>query len=174
MTESKLAREQVAALYESHASGVRRFLLGVLRDEDLADEALQQTFVQVMEKGHTADDDTMKGWIYKVAFNQAMALRRRVSAGGKALDQLALDPVLLRGIVSPRGGADEQIDDAETLHRAQTAVQELPAAQQEVLRLRFSESKTFAQIAEQLGIPLGTALTRMRLALEKLRRIMQP
>lgn len=174
MTESKLAREQVAALYESHASGVRRFLLGVLRDQDQVDEALQQTFVQVMEKGHTADDDTMKGWIYKVAFNQAMALRRRVSAGGKALDQLVLDPVLLRGVMTSSGAAGEQLHDAETLQRAQTAVQELPAAQREVLRLRFSESKTFAQIAAQLGIPLGTALTRTRLALEKLRRILLP
>jgi RNA polymerase sigma-70 factor (ECF subfamily) len=36
------------------------------------------------------------------------------------------------------------------------------------------EDKTFAQIAEELGLPLGTVLTRMRLALEKLRRTLRP
>jgi RNA polymerase sigma-70 factor (ECF subfamily) len=166
LTDSKLAREQVDALYRRYADGVHRFLLGVLRNADLCDEALQATFLQVLEKGHTADDETMKGWIYKVAFNQAMALRRRQQAGGRVLGQLALDPVALREAIR----SDEQVIANETLDQARDAVRELPIEQQEVLRMRFTDSKTFAQIAEQLGVPLGTALTRMRLALSKLRR----
>jgi RNA polymerase sigma-70 factor (ECF subfamily) len=95
-----------------------------------------------------------------------MALRRRQQAGGRVLGQLALDPVALREATR----SDEQVIANETLDQARDAVRELPIEQQEVLRMRFTDSKTFAQIAEQLGVPLGTALTRMRLALSKLRR----
>ena len=165
MTESKLAREHVAALYEHHAPGARRFLLGVLRDRDLADEALQQTFVLVMEKGHMADAETMRGWIHKVAFHCAMELRRRQQTGGRAIAGFAIDPDLL--CAAP--AAAEQVLEDEALRQARAAVADLPAAQREVLHLRFGEAKTFAQIAADLGVPLGTALTRMRLALDKLR-----
>ena len=152
----------MAELHVRHSAGLRSFLLGVLKDPHLADEALQQTFLRVMEKGHTATPDTMRGWIYKVAFHEAMALkRRRPDAAPPRLDFDAL-----------RSDTDVEADvmAGDDLRLAAEAVAELPDAQREVLRLRFSESKTFAEIAAQLGVPLGTALTRMRLALEKLRR----
>lgn len=164
LTSDRLAREQIADLYSAHAAGVRRFLLGVLRDVELADEGVQQTFLQVLEKGHTADPDTMKGWIYKVAFNEAMAVRRRHQVGERALETLKVEA--LRAVA----GTDAPLLFDEELERAEAAIAELPAAQREVLRLRFTESRSFAEIAEQLGIPLGTALTRTRLAIGKLRR----
>jgi RNA polymerase sigma-70 factor (ECF subfamily) len=48
------------------------------------------------------------------------------------------------------------------------AVEALPAEQREVVRLRIDEEKTFAEIAALTGKPLGTILTRMRLATKKL------
>jgi RNA polymerase sigma-70 factor, ECF subfamily len=48
------------------------------------------------------------------------------------------------------------------------ALMELPSPQQQVVRMRIYEGKTFAVIAQELGIPLGTALGRMRTALQKL------
>ena len=54
------------------------------------------------------------------------------------------------------------------------ALGELPAEQGRVVWARMYEDKTFAQIAEEFGLPLGTVLTRMRLALEKLRRTLHP
>ncbi|MCA8958064.1 MAG: RNA polymerase sigma factor [Planctomycetes bacterium] len=170
MTEQKLAPEQVEELYRQHAAALRRFLLGVLRDRDRADEALQQTFIRVMEKGHTADAESMRGWIYKVAFHSAMALRRQQAAGDRAVANLALDPSLLRA--GP--AADQDLLADEDLRRARAALGELPEAQREVVRRRFVEGQTFAQIATALGVPLGTALTRMRLALDKLRRRLEP
>ena len=52
-------------------------------------------------------------------------------------------------------------------------LEEVPDLLNHLLQLRMAEAKTFAQIASHLGVPLGTALTRMRLALEKLRRKLQ-
>ena len=169
MPKPKLLPHQIEALYESHASAVRRFVLGVLKDAELAEEALQQTFIQVMEQGHTARDESMRGWIFKVAFNQAIALRRRAQTRDSAVLQLALDPRVSHAMPS----ASDQVIRDEDLLRAQAALTELPEAQREVLNLRFRESLTFAQISERLGVPMGTALTRMRLALSKLRGILQ-
>lgn len=169
MTKPKLLPHQIEALYEFHAPAVRRFALGVLKDAGLAEEALQQTFIQVMEQGHTARDESMRGWIFKVAFNQAIALRRRAKIHDSAVRQLALDPRLSHAMPS----AGDQVVRDEDLLRAQAALAQLPEAQREVLNLRFRESMTFAQISENLGVPLGTALTRMRLALAKLRGILQ-
>ncbi len=169
MTKPKLQRQQIEVLYQSHAPAVRRFVLGVLKDHDLADEALQQTFVQLMEQGHTARTESMRGWIFKVAFHQAIALRRRLQAQDRVSRQFALESIWQRQDPS----AGDQVLDREDLDRAQAAVAGLPATQREILRLRFQESKTFAQIAEQIGVPLGTALTRMRLALTRLRRVLQ-
>ena len=58
---------------------------------------------------------------------------------------------------------------AETIQLVRRAIRELPAEQQQVVRMRIYENKTFAVIAAELGIPLGTALGRMRTALIKLR-----
>ena len=168
MTKPKLPAQQIEVLYESHGPAVRRFLIGVLKDVGLAEEAMQQTFVQVMEQGHTARDESMKAWIFKVAFHQAVALRRRAKIHDSAVHELAVDPRLARAAVS----AGDQAVAEEDLLRAQAALAQLPQAQREVLDLRFRESMTFAQIAERLGVPLGTALTRMRLGLAKLRGIL--
>ena len=51
-----------------------------------------------------------------------------------------------------------------------SALGALPAEQSKVVWARMYEDKTFVQIAKESGLPLGTVLTRMRLALEKLRR----
>lgn len=169
MTKPKLLPQQIEALYESHGPAVRRFLLGVLKDADLAEEALQQTFIQVMEHGHTARTESMKPWIFKVAFNEAIALRRRAKTRADAMRELALDPRLSHAIQA----TGDQVIGAEDLMIAQDAVARLPEAQREVVHLRFRESMTFAQISESLEIPMGTTLTRMRLALSKLREMLK-
>jgi RNA polymerase sigma-70 factor (ECF subfamily) len=59
--------------------------------------------------------------------------------------------------------------DQEKVEHLKRRIRELSAEQQEVLRLRIFEDLTFAEIAVKMQIPIGTALSRMRLALERLR-----
>ena len=61
----------------------------------------------------------------------------------------------------------------ETAERIQEALADLPLEQQHVVRMRIYEQMTFAAIAAQTGIPLGTVITRMQLALRKLRERLQ-
>lgn len=163
---TQLDRTQVEALWEQHATGIRRFVLGVVRDPDLADEVLQQTFVTTLERGHTSASETRKGWLYRVAFTQAMELKRRAKAGDKAVgsiqEALRVDPP------AASSAADTAIR-RERIERLRSAIAELPAAQRTVVEMRLGASKTFQAIADELGVPLSTALTRMRLATEKLK-----
>ena len=162
--ESRIDPAVVATLYLDHADGLRAFLIGLLRDRDAAAEALQSTFTKAMESGHTARKETLKGWLFKVAYNEAMAIRRRQKIHSKSMQKLAWH----------RTGEQEQPDDnvsrGETIHRIRTALGVLSVEQQQVVRMRIYEEMTFAAIADSLGLPLGTVLTRMRLALRKLQR----
>ncbi len=59
---------------------------------------------------------------------------------------------------------------SETTERVRQALGELPPDQRQVVEMRIYEDKTFAVIADELSAPLGTILTRMRLALKRLSR----
>jgi RNA polymerase sigma factor (sigma-70 family) len=162
--DKPLDASQVAALYVEHASELRRFVLGVLRDPDLAGDVLQATFAKAIEQGHTARAETRKGWLFRVALHEALAHRRRESTRDQARRRLA-------SLWSRTGERpEESLIRGETVEAVRRALERLPAEQRQVVRARIDDDKTFAEIASELNVPLGTVLTRMRLALEKLRR----
>ena len=152
----------VAALYVEHADELRAFLVGVLRDGDLAGEALQATFVKAMEAGHTASEETRKGWLFQVAFHEALALRRRQKVNDKSLRKLAW--------TRPQRGEspEDHVIRWESVARVKAALDALPPEQRDVVHRRIYEQQTFAAIAQETGTPLGTVLSRMRLALKRL------
>lgn len=162
--EGRLDPAVVATLYLDYADDLRAFLIGVLRDRDLAGEALQAAFTKAMEAGHTADPNKLKGWLFRVAYNEAMIIRRKQKTHNKSLAKLAWQ----------KPNEHEQPDDnlarGETIARIRTSLKTLSEPQREVVRLRIYEEMTFAGIAEELEVPLGTVLTRMRLALKKLQK----
>lgn len=161
--EARIDPATVAALHAQYGQELQRFLLGLLRDHQLVGDVLQATFVKLAEHGHKTREESRKGWLFRVAYNEAMLVRRRQAVDDAALRRAAWD----REAVGP--SAEAQLVRAETIALVRQAIQELPAEQQRVVRMRIYEDKTFAVIAAELGIPLGTALGRMRTALIKLR-----
>lgn len=161
--EEKLDSAVVAGLYDEFGDELHRFLVGVLRDSQLASDAVQQAFVQMVEKGHATRAESRKAWLFRVAYNEAMALLRRQATGDKVYRRVAW--------VLPEadGPSDAPVVRKETVSLVRAAIDELPAAQRQVVRMRIYEEKTFAVISKELSIPLGTALGRMRQALAKLR-----
>jgi RNA polymerase sigma-70 factor (ECF subfamily) len=161
----------VSALHAEYARDLEAFLLGVLRDRELALEALQNTFQRVLEAGHTARSESIKGWLFKVAYHEAMLLRRRQATRERALKVYG---------ATPRPDGQEwtappvSLVREEDLRRLRAALQELPAEQRAVVERRIYREQTFAMIAADLKLPLGTVLTRMRLAMDKLQRRLRP
>ncbi len=161
--EERIDPATVAALHARYGAELQRFLLGLLRDHQLAADVFQATFVKLAERGHKTREASRKGWLFRVAYNEAMLVRRRQAIDEAALRRTAWDRE------SVGQSADAKLVRAETIHLVRQAIGELPAEQQQVVRMRIYENKTFAVIAAELGIPLGTALGRMRTALIKLR-----
>lgn len=165
-TGGRLSPEVVRSLHEAHGRELLAFLMGVLRDANAAHDVLQITFRRVLEAGHAAREETIKGWLFKVALREALVLRRQRGRQQRHLTEYASERDPLVPTESPAEGLVRDEDVATLL---QLLVQ-LPPDQQHVVRQRIYEEKTFATIASELNVPLGTVLTRMRLAVEKLRK----
>ena len=153
----------VAALYIEHGEELRRFLLGILRDAQLTSDVLQATFTKLVERGHETRSPSRKAWLFRVAYHEAMAYRRRQGVGDRVLRNVAWHT---NGAAGP---AEEPLLRLEAVQSVREALEHLPPEQRQVVRMRIYEEKTFAVIAKELKIPLGTALGRMRAALIKLR-----
>jgi RNA polymerase sigma-70 factor, ECF subfamily len=159
---ARLDPAEVEALYACHAAELRVYLTGLLRDPELAADVLQATFLRVVELGHTASRDSARAWLFRVAHNEAIDRRRRQVAEGKSLNQSAwwkrkrpADP-------------EELFSQEETIARVRQAIERLPIEQQCVVQQRIYDGLTFAEIASKSGLPLGTVLTRMRIATRRL------
>jgi len=162
--DSRIDPAEVAELYAQHQAELRSFLIGVLRDSHLANDALQATFAKVVELGHTAMKESLKGWLFRVALNEALAIRRRQQMCDRVLEQVAWS--------RPQASESpvERVARSETVDVVRSALDELPAEQRQVVCMRIYDEKTFAAIAEELKLPLGTVLSRMQLAIRKLRQ----
>lgn len=161
--ELRVDPARVAALYVEHADDLRRLLIGILRNHELAAEALQAAFVKAVEVGHTARQETLKAWLFRVAVNEALVIKRRQKVDGEAIRRVAWS--------QPQGNSppEERLVRWETVEAVRSAMDSLPPDQRQVVRMRVYENKTFAVIANELGAPLSTVLSRMQLALRKLR-----
>lgn len=154
----------IAALHGQHAEELRYFILGVVRDPELTAEVLQTAFAKVVELGHTVRQESLKAWLFRVAYNEALAVRRRQKVGERVYHTWA------RGVAAAEPSAESGACRAEEVAAVRRALDGLPDDQQQVVRMRIYEQKKFAEIAEELQLPLGTVLSRMHLALNKLRR----
>ena len=163
--ESRLDPAVVASLYERHAAELIRFLTGVLRDGQAARDVAQAAFEKLAAKGHESRAETRKAWLFRVAYHEAMRLKRRQAVHAKAVERLG-------GGAEPfaEASAEASAIREEDLAAVRAALQALPEPQRQVVRMRIYEDKKFVEIASELDIPLGTALARMRAALTKLRR----
>lgn len=162
----------IASLYERHGDELQQFLTGVLRNADLAAEALQNTFAKAVESGHRAREESLKGWLFQVGFREALLLRRRSRTQERSLREMARTDERAKA-TNEFGSPGDRLFKKEMTEQIRQALEELPADQRQVVQMRIYEEKTFATIAEELSTPLGTVLTRMRLALNRLSRTLQ-
>ncbi|MBI1310917.1 sigma-70 family RNA polymerase sigma factor [bacterium] len=160
---------EIAELYRDYAENLRRLVIGILRDQGLADEVLQTVFGRLIERSDSIRDD-VRGWLFRVASNEAIQVKRRQAREQRAVDQAAWQTASRQ---SGEGPTDGSAIRNETVADVRRAIDSLPDAQQQIVRMRIYENKTFAVIANELGVPLGTVLTRMRLATERLQQALK-
>jgi len=173
--------DQVAfrTLIERHQERIFGYLLGMVRDRDIANDLFQETFLRVIaamqkRRGSYIQQGRWLGWVLRIARNATLDyLRSRKKwqdvtpgaddDGASFWDRLSDD--------AP--GADEELDRLDRADRLTACIGRLSPEQREVLLLRHEAEMTFREIAELTDCSINTALGRMRYALLNLRKMME-
>ncbi len=113
----------------------------------------------------------MSTWVYTIARNLRIDHHRRtaVESDGAAPDDWDAEQQPADAHLAP----EELLHAARREHGVRQALAELPPEQAQILRLSFYEEHPHGRIAQDLGIPLGTVKSRIRLAVTQLRRLLQ-
>src|ERR1700730_2786907 len=139
-------------LFERHETPLYCFLLGVLRDSHQAEDALQETFVRAMERLDGVDPEHLRGWLFTVAYHQAMLHKRKQKSRPAHPLAASVD------VPTQQPGPLQQVEQQDDASRLRHLLELLPVSQREVIRQRVYEGKRFKEIAEALNCPLNTTL----------------
>lgn len=163
------ARDRAAfgRIFEHYGPRVKAYLRRLGAPDATAEDLTQEVMLSVWRRAHQFDRGraALGTWIYTIARNKRIDALRR----DRRPDFDPDDPAL---VVEGEGGAprgDDQAEAAEARREVMRAVAQLPAEQARLLRIFYFEEKPHSVIAEELGLPLGTVKSRLRLALGKLR-----
>jgi len=166
---NRLLKQEPAAyeeLYDHFASAIYGAVLRMLKQEALAEDVLQETFVRVFQKIHMYD--RIRGrlftWILNIAKNRARDVLRSKEYKMGAL-AVQTDTTQLENEGPRTETPVDQIGLVEVLNT-------LPSAQKEVVVLLYLQGYTQKEAAEHLDIPLGTVKSRLRLGMNGLRQRM--
>ncbi|MFN5797179.1 MAG: RNA polymerase sigma factor [Planctomyces sp.] len=169
-------RAEVEAACLQLQKTLKLFLLGLLRQPQLAEDAYQRTFVQAIQAAQAVRLPTLKGWLFRIALNEARGILReqkRLNSPLPNSSEGSVSPELLSTHSGLAGTAEPEPQQLLLREEVRQAVREslksLPADQQQVIHRRIYEGKTFAEIAADMNLPLGTVLTWMRRGLLRLR-----
>ena len=146
----------VKAVYDEYGGPVYALSLSVLRDHDLAADATQQTFLKAWRASATYDPEReFRPWIYAIARRTAIDIYRKRKRIVPSDD--------VDGATTPPG-----LETTWEVFEVRAAVDKLPDAERVVVQLSHLEGLTHSEIAERLGIPIGTVKSRSHRAHQRL------
>jgi RNA polymerase sigma-70 factor (ECF subfamily) len=156
-------REAFASLFNHFAPRVKSYLMRLGAAPEAAEELAQETLLTVWRRAAAFDPARAAAstWIFTIARNLRIDLSRRDGRAIPADDASAASD-------SP-AGPHETLSALEEKSRISLAVASLPREQAEVISLAFFADKAHSEIAGELGLPLGTVKSRLRLAIARLR-----
>ncbi|MBX3060068.1 MAG: RNA polymerase sigma factor [Anaerolineae bacterium] len=168
-----LAGEEVAyvALYNLYAGMIYRLVYSMLQDREDAEEVLQDSFEYAFRKLGDFDPhkSAFKTWLYRIAISRCHNKRRR-----KWLPTFSLSHQTARQAEDEETPSpDETLRLTETQQAVWRALQQLSPKLRETAVLRYYEGLSYQEIGDILGIPGKTAESRMRLAHQALKEMLQ-
>ncbi len=168
-------RSAISELIERHSQRVRNYIGMMVKDNDIADDIFQETFikaVQVIDEGRYVDSGKFLSWVLRIAHNRVLDYFRREKASKQVNESEAgYDMIGTMRFSEPT--AEDNMVLGEVEQTVRNLIDQLPEEQQEVVRLRYYSKLSFQEIAEQTEVSINTALGRMRYALINLRRMIK-
>ncbi|HJQ51357.1 MAG TPA: sigma-70 family RNA polymerase sigma factor [Gaiellaceae bacterium] len=159
-------REAFEILYGRYVRPVFSLALRRLHDRGHAEDAVQEAFAAIWRSASTyrPERGAAGGWLYTVARN---AIVDRLRRNGPSAD------AELPELVSGEPGPAQQAEDSEVSWRVHRALEELQPREREVIELAYWSGMSQSEVAEYLGLPLGTVKTRTRSGLAKLAEVLE-
>jgi RNA polymerase sigma-70 factor (ECF subfamily) len=171
-----IAKEQnkqaFTLLFKHFGPKIKRFGLEKFANEASAKELVQETMTNIWKKSHMYNPD--KGaattWVYTIMRNAAFDMLRKIKS--RSEQNLSDDLWPIDAIQEETYSNDDIVNDHLLTKQLSQYVERLPSAQQVVVKGVYFQELSQEQLAQQLGVPLGTVKSRLRVALEKLRQHM--
>jgi RNA polymerase sigma-70 factor, ECF subfamily len=160
--------DALTEIHRTYGQAVLGYLRGALRDPASAEDVHQEVFLEVWRRGPTFDSarGSLGGWIMLIARSRAIDyLRRRVPE--------PVDPAAPGAAALHEEDLESSPDTLVERWRMAVLVARLPDEEARMLRMRFHEGFSQAEIAERTGIPLGTVKTYMVRGLRRLRDMIE-
>jgi RNA polymerase sigma-70 factor (ECF subfamily) len=151
--------DAVRRLYRKYRMELYRFGVHVLRDQGLAEEMVQETFIKLCQqaRNYDASRGPVRGWLFTMACSAAYDIARRPSSRPLLpVEDFQLPPQY------------DSVDQALTILTVDQALDMMSAIYGDVMRL-VRDGFTQSEIAGRLGIPIGTIKSRMAMAADTLR-----
>jgi RNA polymerase sigma-70 factor (ECF subfamily) len=143
----------IEELYRRYSRPLFAISRSMLSDRDRAEDAVQQTFVQAWRAAHTVDPArSLTSWLYTICRRVCIDLYRR--------DRRASDALTADGVVAGDAVDDITIERTWMIGEVRRAVDELPEREREIVRLSHLAGWSYPEIAEHLGVPIGTVKSR--------------
>jgi RNA polymerase sigma factor (sigma-70 family) len=162
-------REAFKSLFEHFAPRIKGFMLKAGCSADEAEEIAQNTLIAVWRKASQFDPASTgaAAWIFTIARNLRIDLLRRRARVSRLESE-----EMLAGAQDSADSAEVVVSRVEDTARVRGAIERLSSEQSRVIRLSFIEERPHPEIANLLGIPLGTVKSRIRLAMNRLRDLL--
>lgn len=168
-------RSAISELIERHSQRVRNYIGMMVKDDDVADDIFQETFikaVKVIDEGRYTDNGKFLSWVLRIAHNRVLDYFRREKSS-RQLNEAEAGYDVLGSLRIAEPTAEDQMVQGEMEQAIRSLIDLLPEEQQEVVRLRYYSKLSFQEIADETKVSINTALGRMRYALINLRRMIQ-
>jgi len=171
---SKGNNQAFDVLLQRHKNRIYTYILLIVRNRDLAEDIFQESFMKAIitiKQGRYVDNGKFYSWVTRIAHNLIIDSYRRernentISNEEFAEIDLFNDAKLCEENVEDVLVRDQVFSDIRNL------MCHLPENQQEVVRMRYYEDRSFKEIADKTGVSINTALGRMRYAVMNMRRM---
>ena len=160
--------EAFRKLFELYGPRVKSYMMRQGADPTLAEDLAQETLLTVWRKAQLYSDEkgSATTWIFTIARNLRIDRLRREVAWQPLPENRDEE-------ASDAPDPEEQVTERERRDKVRAVLATLPPDQSEVVMLSYVEGLSHSEIAERLGLPLGTVKSRMRLASQKVKEAVE-
>ena len=168
-------RAAISQLIDRHTHRVRDYIRMMVKDNDVADDILQETFikaVRVIDEGRYADTGKFLSWILRIAHNQVID-HFRSQKNAKTVSESDAGYNMLGTLRFAERTVEDAMISSQIEEDVRRLIERLPAEQREVVMMRYYSGLSFQEIADQTDVSINTARGRMRYALINLRKMIK-